>query len=97
MTPHRIGPGSRAQDRKSTRLNSSHTVISYAVFCLKKKEHKYELESHSELVCRLLVEKKRVTCVEDSPEERGRWEQVWRDLALLEGNETHLDRFRNLA
>src|SRR5438034_2351023 len=28
------------QDRKSTRLNSSHTVISYAVFCLKKKiEH----------------------------------------------------------
>src|SRR5260221_13170073 len=29
------GPG----DRKSTRLNSSHTVISYAVFCLKKKKH----------------------------------------------------------
>src|SRR5438034_2747824 len=27
----------RVQDRKSTRLNSSHTVISYAVFCLKKK------------------------------------------------------------
>src|SRR5437588_1680473 len=28
----------RLQDRKSTRLNSSHTVISYAVFCLKKKK-----------------------------------------------------------
>src|SRR5260221_10246391 len=28
----------RPQDRKSTRLNSSHTVISYAVFCLKKKK-----------------------------------------------------------
>src|SRR5436190_23122605 len=28
---------SDAEDRKSTRLNSSHTVISYAVFCLKKK------------------------------------------------------------
>src|SRR5260221_2520513 len=28
-------------DRKSTRLNSSHTVISYAVFCLKKKNHRY--------------------------------------------------------
>src|SRR5437588_4908167 len=28
------------QDRKSTRLNSSHTVISYAVFCLKKKKQK---------------------------------------------------------
>src|SRR5947207_9785362 len=26
------------EDRKSTRLNSSHTVISYAVFCLKKKK-----------------------------------------------------------
>src|SRR3954462_4847709 len=29
-----------ALDRKSTRLNSSHTIISYAVFCLKKKRHK---------------------------------------------------------
>src|SRR2546426_4187633 len=29
--------GTRARDRKSTRLNSSHLVISYAVFCLKKK------------------------------------------------------------
>src|SRR5438445_4776661 len=29
--------GCRAQDRKSTRLNSSHANISYAVFCLKKK------------------------------------------------------------
>src|SRR5438034_7802503 len=28
----------RVEDRKSTRLNSSHTVISYAVFCLKKKK-----------------------------------------------------------
>src|SRR5256885_4286547 len=33
-------PGAR--DRKSTRLNSSHLVISYAVFCLKKK-NKYEV------------------------------------------------------
>src|SRR5207244_8149049 len=29
-------PGSRERDRKSTRLNSSHQIISYAVFCLKK-------------------------------------------------------------
>src|SRR2546426_7797272 len=28
-----------AEDRKSTRLNSSHLVISYAVFCLKKKKY----------------------------------------------------------
>src|SRR5436190_12901365 len=31
-------PRRRRRDRKSTRLNSSHTVISYAVFCLKKKK-----------------------------------------------------------
>src|SRR5258708_15366528 len=32
------GPAGRIQDRKSTRLNSSHQIISYAVFCLKKKK-----------------------------------------------------------
>src|SRR5256885_12420189 len=31
----------RGADRKSTRLNSSHLVISYAVFCLKKKKKKH--------------------------------------------------------
>src|SRR2546430_12194145 len=31
----------RIRDRKSTRLNSSHSQISYAVFCLKKKKHYY--------------------------------------------------------
>src|SRR2546427_2860375 len=30
------------EDRKSTRLNSSHSQISYAVFCLKKKKNKHE-------------------------------------------------------
>src|SRR5947207_12038315 len=33
-----VGAGEFLEDRKSTRLNSSHTVISYAVFCLKKKK-----------------------------------------------------------
>src|SRR2546426_7022143 len=32
-----LSPHAERQDRKSTRLNSSHLVISYAVFCLKKK------------------------------------------------------------
>src|SRR2546430_9881385 len=32
------GPGVGRADRKSTRLNSSHSQISYAVFCLKKKK-----------------------------------------------------------
>src|SRR5258705_9814484 len=38
----RPGPGASIQrrDRKSTRLNSSHLGISYAVFCLKKKKNK---------------------------------------------------------
>src|SRR2546427_3624100 len=33
-------PGAGREDRKSTRLNSSHSQISYAVFCLKKKKKK---------------------------------------------------------
>src|SRR5215204_4703148 len=38
-----ISDGTSTSDRKSTRLNSSHTVISYAVFCLKKKnKHRYK-------------------------------------------------------
>src|SRR2546426_1284459 len=37
VTRHEVG---NQQDRKSTRLNSSHLVISYAVFCLKKKKKK---------------------------------------------------------
>src|SRR3989454_4206004 len=38
-------PGDEA-DRKSTRLNSSHLVISYAVFCLKKKKKKTQISIH---------------------------------------------------
>src|SRR2546422_4012052 len=42
ILPHWIAPSDRAprpsRDRKSTRLNSSHGYISYAVFCLKKKK-----------------------------------------------------------
>src|SRR5256885_5515685 len=36
-------PGMATLDRKSTRLNSSHLVISYAVFCLKKKKLKHNM------------------------------------------------------
>src|SRR2546426_2477514 len=39
-----VGPGEK--DRKSTRLNSSHLVISYAVFCLKKKIIKQQRNSN---------------------------------------------------
>src|SRR2546426_3333525 len=37
------GSTSFSEDRKSTRLNSSHLVISYAVFCLKKKKNKNKM------------------------------------------------------
>src|SRR2546421_8094945 len=37
---HKVASGSPKKDRKSTRLNSSHDQISYAVFCLKKKKKK---------------------------------------------------------
>src|SRR3954449_11428150 len=48
---------------RSTRLNSSHTLISYAVFCwssdvcssIRSEEHTSELQSHSHLVCRFLL------------------------------------------
>src|SRR5437762_14282299 len=38
--PGHFRPGGSMGDRKSTRLNSSHRCISYAVFCLKKKKDK---------------------------------------------------------
>src|SRR5437879_11577954 len=37
-----LGCSPRETDRKSTRLNSSHRCISYAVFCLKKKKNKHQ-------------------------------------------------------
>src|SRR5262245_65211715 len=41
--------GRTAGDRKSTRLNSSHLGISYAVFCLKKKKKKHEKDKQRNL------------------------------------------------
>src|SRR5437870_10153811 len=40
-------PAADRGDRKSTRLNSSHVAISYAVFCLKKKKRTEEIESET--------------------------------------------------
>src|SRR2546426_7709411 len=42
---HLRGPARDQPDRKSTRLNSSHLVISYAVFCLKKKKITHTTET----------------------------------------------------
>src|SRR5258708_31786580 len=49
----RVGPDVEVReggDRKSTRLNSSHQIISYAVFCLRTKKHTSELQSPDHLV-----------------------------------------------
>src|SRR3712207_6858133 len=45
--PRRILAHFCEEDRKSTRLNSSHANISYAVFCLKKKKNKHIMESYN--------------------------------------------------
>src|SRR2546427_3768867 len=44
-----IASGILHQDRKSTRLNSSHSQISYAVFCLKKKKNRRRETRHRHL------------------------------------------------
>src|SRR2546426_7864402 len=60
--PHAVGRGVPADarygdgDRKSTRLNSSHLVISYAVFCLKKK-------NFLKVRCRLVVLPFLISCL----------------------------------
>src|SRR5687768_18143455 len=46
--PSRCSARRRARDRKSTRLNSSHGYISYAVFCLKKKKKKKKHNRHND-------------------------------------------------
>src|SRR5256885_11032935 len=56
--------GALAIDRKSTRLNSSHLVISYAVFCLKKKKINNATEKDSYLIRSHLI--KDYTCLTHS-------------------------------
>src|SRR5476651_2750999 len=49
----------REPDRKSTRLNSSHANISYAVFCLKKKKKKKKKQSHKKKNKKITKKKKK--------------------------------------
>src|SRR2546426_3405958 len=59
--PSPVLPAVPVRDRKSTRLNSSHLVISYAVFCLKKKKKnkKNKSRKHSKKVNRTTLH---ITC-----------------------------------
>src|SRR6266581_8536510 len=63
---HHPGPGRRhraRRDRKSTRLNSSHPSISYAVFCLKKKKttHNYTTQEKTKEINKSQTKKKAQT------------------------------------
>src|SRR5437773_5082304 len=49
LQPIRLRCLRRILDRKSTRLNSSHITISYAVFCLKKKKENTYIERHVQI------------------------------------------------
>src|SRR5688572_31627192 len=49
------GEGLVDEDRKSTRLNSSHSQISYAVFCLKKKKKKKSFSSRIIRACEIFA------------------------------------------
>src|SRR2546427_4717687 len=65
-------PGDRrrpAADRKSTRLNSSHSQISYAVFCLRSKEHTSE-PSHSQISYAVFCLKKKRKAEASLPRQR---------------------------
>src|SRR5258708_18996171 len=65
-SPGRQGAADRVNigDRKSTRLNSSHQIISYAVFCLKKKKKKRRKERRTRV--------RRVICEAQRNERLGR-------------------------
>src|SRR5205814_4698760 len=54
------------KDRKSTRLNSSHLGISYAVFCLKKKKKQKKLKDEYDDFSRDYLDRRRPSC-EDVP------------------------------
>src|SRR5256885_7888448 len=51
LTGLALSTGAACKDRKSTRLNSSHLVISYAVFCLKKKKKEDTSFSTTSSIC----------------------------------------------
>src|SRR6266540_6602367 len=52
--------GPNAGDRKSTRLNSSHITISYAVFCLKKKKKKKKIKKKTKKKKKTIKEQKNI-------------------------------------
>src|SRR6266704_2519536 len=53
-------PSSLRRDRKSTRLNSSHVSISYAVFCLKKQKNKTNIITHIKINKKQIISRLRI-------------------------------------
>src|SRR5262245_65016825 len=64
------------QDRKSTRLNSSHLGISYAVFCLKKKKH-FVINQLSDLVAETCSMYHDSATLSDEIEQEGHYEPTY--------------------
>src|SRR5256886_10750545 len=69
------------RDRKSTRLNSSHSQISYAVFCLKKKNNKHNASDRSTLIF-LLFRRCKALCQEPDASHHLTWisHEIYRDI-----------------
>src|SRR5256885_9911775 len=70
----RVDPQLRVTDRKSTRLNSSHLVISYAVFCLKKKKDTSQAQCGAGAKSTLYVVCSVVSLKSDIVERRSRYQ-----------------------
>src|SRR5256885_2496388 len=66
-----ISPRAAREDRKSTRLNSSHLVISYAVFCLKKKNHGSARLVHGNHALAIALDDLHSELVHDGAEQQG--------------------------
>src|SRR5215510_14202694 len=70
--------GRRCRDRKSTRLNSSHVAISYAVFCLKKKNKNAPLDVE--------IRNKKMTGVDPKPISLSK-QPVFQEFGIVNGHQ----------
>src|SRR5689334_23410708 len=64
--PHPPGEKGALRDRKSTRLNSSHSSISYAVFCLKKKKKKKKKKKYKKKTNKHTIRSKQEACYQSN-------------------------------
>src|SRR3712207_7246867 len=90
-----VAPSSRARrDRKSTRLNSSHANISYAVFCLKKKSNctMKQAKQGAAKTCKAKARPLKRTNARDAADHRCRKPTRASDEHVAEHQEDHVDK-----